>query len=366
MQVIAFTRRGARSSLRRVRGIVIHEVTPPELSIDGCLADIEALVEQVDPDAILPLDDASLWLTSCMVFERATVIGPSPDAATVALDKNGQIEAAAAAGLHVPPTRLVESSEELGRLIWPAVVKPAEAVRADGDRLTRPRGTIAADQDELDAAVPGLGGGPLLVQPYLHGVGEGVFGYVNDDGVASLSAHRRVRMVNPHGSASSACMSIDVDPELESGVRSLIADLDWRGLFMIELLRDDAGIAWFMELNGRAWGSLALARRRGFEYPAWAAQFAMGLPQSPATPSAPVPVTARHLGREIAHLLFVVRGPKSQAITSWPGTWATIKDLLHFSRDDRLYNWNPHRPSVLIGDTIGTLTELAGGRRAKR
>ncbi|MGX1793230.1 hypothetical protein ACWIDW_09870 [Microbacterium sp. NPDC055312] len=366
MQVVAFTRRGTRSALRRLRDVVVHEVTAPEDSIDRCLSDLAALVELVQPDGILPLDDASLWLTSCLVFEHAQLVGPSPDAVAVALDKNAQVQAAQTAGMPVPHTQLVHSVDELTDLDRPMVIKPAEAVRVEGDRLTRPRGAIVADQQELDAARAGLGAGPLLVQPYLTGVGEGVFGYVNEHGVAALSAHRRVRMVNPHGSASSACTSIEVDPLLELWVRELIDDLQWRGLFMVELLRDHEGVPWFMELNGRAWGSLALARRRGFEYPAWATQHALGLPQSPAAPTAPADITARHLGREIAHLLFVLRGPQSQAVTAWPGRWSTLRQLARVERGDRLYNWNPHRPSVLVGDTFDTLRDLAAGRKRTR
>jgi hypothetical protein len=44
---------------------------------------------------------------------------------------------------------------------------------------------------------------------------------------------------------------------------------NWRGLFMIELLRDPSENLWFIEFNARAWGSMALARRLGFEYPAF-------------------------------------------------------------------------------------------------
>lgn len=366
MQVVAFTRRGTRSALRRLRDVVVHEVTAPEDSIDRCLSEIAALVDLVRPDGILPLDDASLWLTSCLAYEHAELIGPSPDAVAIALDKHAQVTAAQAVGMPVPATRLVRSADELTDPDRPVVVKPAEAVRVDNDRLTRPRGSIVADRRELDAARTGLGAGPVLVQPYLSGVGEGVFGYVDEHGVAALSAHRRVRMVNPHGSASSACTSIEVDPMLELWVRELIADLHWQGLFMVELLRDDEGVPWFMELNGRAWGSLALARRRGFEYPAWAAQHALGLPQSPAAPTAPADITARHLGREIAHLLFVLRGPQSHAVTRWPGRWSTVRQLARVGRGDRLYNWNPHRPSVLVGDTFDTLRDLAAGRRKTR
>ena len=52
-------------------------------------------------------------------------------------------------------------------------------------------------------------------------------------------------------------------------------------MFMIELLRDRTGKVWFVELNGRPWGSMALSRRQGFEYPAWHVKLAID-PQSRA------------------------------------------------------------------------------------
>ena len=44
MQVVAFARRGTRSALSRMRDVIVPEVTPPEVSIEGCLADVAALV----------------------------------------------------------------------------------------------------------------------------------------------------------------------------------------------------------------------------------------------------------------------------------------------------------------------------------
>ena len=57
-----------------------------------------------------------------------------------------------------------------------------------------------------------------------------------------------------------------------------------------------------MELNGRAWGSMALARHRGYSYPSWAVRAALDPRFRPAEPAAPPELTARHLGREIVHL----------------------------------------------------------------
>ena len=69
-----------------------------------------------------------------------------------------------------------------------------------------------------------------------------------------------------------------------------------------------------MELNGRAWGSMALARRRGFEYPAWNVQAALDPDFVPVEPTDPPEILARHLGMELAHLAFVARGPQSKAL----------------------------------------------------
>ncbi|WP_217612385.1 hypothetical protein, partial [Deinococcus sp. GbtcB9] len=85
--VVAFARRGTRSALSRMRDVIVHEVTPPEVSIERCLADVAALVAQVQPDGILPPDDAPLWLTSCLIYDHAELVGPSPDAVAIALDK---------------------------------------------------------------------------------------------------------------------------------------------------------------------------------------------------------------------------------------------------------------------------------------
>ena len=77
-------------------------------------------------------------------------------------------------------------------------------------------------------------------------------------------------MMNPHGSGASACRLNPVEPGLSEAAERMMTGIGWRGPFMIELLRDDAGTAQFMELNGRLWGSTALVRRAGFDYPAWA------------------------------------------------------------------------------------------------
>jgi hypothetical protein len=133
---------------------------------------------------------------------------------------------------------------------------------------------------------------------------------------------------------------------------------------MIELLRDAEGRPWFMELNGRAWGSMALARRRGFEYPAWTVQAALDPDFVPAAPVDPPDILARHLGMELAHVAFVLRGPQSKALTKWPKLWPTLRAMIRPSRRNRLYNWRASEPDVLAADTWSFIRFFA--RRAAR
>ena len=348
-RVAAYTRSGEHPAVRRVRGVELHEVAPPEAGVERTLEDLRSLIRTLEPDALMPLDDASVLLSGTL--EGVTIAGPTGKRIEYALDKALQVEAARAAGLLVPPTAIVTSADELKVREFPAFVKPARALYEVNDRLTRPTGSVVADEEELERAAAEEWHPPLLVQPLLEGVGEGVFGLVAKNGVTALSAHRRVRMLNPQGSASSACESIAVDEELVAPIERFLTSIDWSGLFMVELLRDAEGRAWFMELNGRAWGSMALARRRGFEYPAWTVRAALDPDFVPVEPTDPPEILARHLGMELAHLAFVVRGPQSKALGSWPKLWPTIRAMGHTSRRNRLYNWRRSEPDVLAADT---------------
>jgi hypothetical protein len=290
------------------------------------------------------------------------VAGPDPAGAAFALDKAAQLAAVIDAGLAVPPTQAFEDIGSVYVDRWPVILKPADAVRRVGDRLVRPRGRICADRDELAAARATMTVGTVLRQGLVSGVGEGIFGLFDAEGPSELTAHRRVRMLNPHGSASSACESIAVDEDLAERVVSLLQKKNWRGLFMAEFLRDTHGRAWFMELNGRAWGSLSLARLRGYEYPAWAVQSALGLPHWPSPPEQPPHIVARHLGREIGHLGFVIRGPQTRADVTWPSVGRTVYELLRIRKGHRLYNWKPSQPGVLVRDTWHSVAELSRAR----
>jgi hypothetical protein len=145
-------------------------------------------------------------------------------------------------------------------------------------------------------------------------------------------------------------------PDLVKIGEAFIREAKWTGLFMIELLRDESGKPWFMEFNGRPWGSIALARRQGFEYPEWNVQFAINPHWRPDKLStAKAGIVCRNAGRELMHPLFVLKGPKSDALTRWPGFWKSLFDVARINFRDRFYNWRSDDAGVFVSDAFYTL-----------
>ncbi|MGH2975510.1 MAG: ATP-grasp domain-containing protein [Solirubrobacterales bacterium] len=368
-EVSAFAREGSKPPLRRVGSLELHSIAPPEVDSAASLADLRSLVERVGADGAMPLDDVSLCLCrDACADSGVALIGPRGRQAEIALDKRLQLEAAAAAGFAVPSTSFLDSPRCQEELELPLVVRPAVAVRERAGRLASSAGAATcADAAELERALAAFGEDEApMAQPQLRGTGEGIFGIATPEGVHAWSAHRRVRMMNPAGSGSSACESIPLEQPLRECAERLIRDIGWSGLFMIELLRDEAGAPWFIELNGRAWGSMALARAGGLEYPAWAAKLALGGTRDDLPVAAPLAQRrARHLGREIVHVLTVIRGPRSAAVP-WPSRLRTIRDVLSWRRGDRAYNWRRRLSELplLIDDTFSTVAGAIFRKRA--
>lgn len=370
-EVSAFGRAGTRPPLRRSSSIELHSITPPESDLGRAVADLRSLIEQLRPDGVMPLDDVALWLCrdACEGGD-VELVGPSGPQADLALDKRLQVVAAAAAGFAVPPTSFLDPPRERAELEFPLLVRPAVAARERAGGLASVAGAnVCASQAELEQALAAAGGEeavPMMAQPQLRGVSEGVFGLATPEGVRAWSAHRRVRMVNPAGSGSSACESIPLEDSLRERAERLVGGAEWSGLFMVELLRDEAGTPWFIELNGRAWGSMALARAANLEYPAWAAELALGLRRDGLPLSGPAGGRrARHLGREIVHVLTVMRGSHSAA-APWPSRSRTVRDVLSWRRGDRPYNWRRRLRELplLIDDTVSTVTRALRRKRA--
>jgi predicted ATP-grasp superfamily ATP-dependent carboligase len=356
-RVVAYTRRGRRPALRRLSGVQVLEVEAPERDAMRSAVEIAALVDLTGAAALMPLDDAAVWLCDQASLRHGSeVAGPTGRQAEIALDKRLQLMLAEKAGFRVPTTECVaRGSTELADIRYPAILKPALAVRLADGGLSRGRLSVWRDREALEADLRRRSG-PHLIQPVIEGIGEGLFGLSTGGRVEAWSAHRRLRMMNPKGSGSSACVAIPVDPSLAEAAARLVRSAGWTGMFMIELLRDRGGRSWFMELNGRPWGSMALARRMGMEYPAWAVDDMLGKPQHPFAPQPFEWVTCRHLGRELVHVLAVIRGSHDGS-TVWPPRWRTLVQVCRVRRGERWYNWRPGEIGFFVADTYQTVRD---------
>jgi len=365
--VTSIARRGHGSALRHSRKIVCHEICPPEQDIAQALRDMVSVLDSLsyphsDPILLFPLDDTAVWMCNELTLNGNWIlVGPGKSGADLALNKHQQTQLALKAGFKVPETGVASSvqqaialSEQIG---FPLVLKSVECTPVRNGRKIARRTRICANANELDAALREWNESiPLLLQKYVIGVGEGVFGLATPEGVQAWSAHRRLRMMNPHGSGASACVSIPVDQSIRQKTETLIRDGKWTGLFMIELLRDRSGEAWFVELNGRPWGSMALARRQGLEYPAWSACIALAHGSHIDTARTTSPgLVCRNLGRELMYLLFVIRGPRSAAMVDWPSIWTALRTILQTSPRERYYNWRRDDKKVFFADCFYTL-----------
>ncbi|HEV3323124.1 MAG TPA: hypothetical protein VG147_13165 [Solirubrobacteraceae bacterium] len=381
-RVTAFARRGRPVALRRLREVAIVEVTAPEHDLAACAEEVAALAAA--HELTMPLDDPAVLVADRGLPAEAPVAGPRGVQARMALDKRVQLRAAQAAGFAVAPwVELTSDGAGVAAVNghrptpgagephalelptgweFPAVLKPALAAEEHEGRLRRLAPRPVATEAEAQALLRTWGAAtPALVQRWVAGTGAGIFGIADDEGIHHLSAHRRVRMMNPAGSGSSACASAPVPTELVGPVQRLLGEAGWRGMFMVELLR--AGEEWwFMELNGRPWGSLALARRVGYEYPAWAAARALDH-AAPLPPSPPFEeLTCRHVGRELMHMLFVLRGPRGH-VGEWPGRRATLRAMLASGSPTAWYNLQPGTRGLFLEDTWRTVATQTWGRR---
>jgi predicted ATP-grasp superfamily ATP-dependent carboligase len=367
-EVIAFARKGRASALRHSRHVVCHEICAPETDLEAALSDLRSLMISVNHSAagvqrtLFPLDDKAVLLCSRVQIDDDWLLaGPRGAHAELALDKQLQTKVAGSAGFNVPKTALVRTANDIRNFIaaesYPIILKSANCVPTEAGRANTCPQWICANDGELERALREWGERlPLLAQPFIVGTGEGIFGLAAPDGIRAWSAHRRLRMMNPQGSGSSACISLPVSEDLRCNAEDFIQQTGWQGMFMIELLRDRMGTVFFVEFNGRPWGSMALSRRQHLEYPAWQVMLAADPHSQGGKTASPIPGTiSRHAGRELMHLLFVLRGPKSTALSDWPSMWKSVMEVFRSRPAETLYNWRREDKKVFLADVGYTI-----------
>lgn len=355
-EVFLFAREGALTALSH--GLFAHHIDriiAPEDDVEASLLELKVFWDSIGRPAIFPLDDISLWLVNGLALQipELTIIGARGLLADLALDKSKQIDVARAAGFAVLETC---TGDCICDMKFPRFAKGTLAAEHFNGRIVRTGGCRVTSAADLHEFVLGAGRSPVISQPCVEGVGEGVFGIAQNGRLLIASGHRRVRMMNPEGSGSSACESRALQEDEIDRTRKFLATCRWDGLFMLEFLRDSSGVSWFMELNGRPWGSMALARAQGFDYPKWAADLTLlGVePLPPPKEIAPVNMESRHLGRELIHIAHLLRPRRSTGERSH-SLLASLIGMFLPMRPVRFYNLRSAGWGVFLRDTAYSL-----------
>jgi predicted ATP-grasp superfamily ATP-dependent carboligase len=263
-----------------------HRVPPPEEGVDGFVNATRAAISAGEYELVFASGDAELLALSERRGELGAEMPYAPHEVVLrALDKLEVVRAAAEAGLHVPRTEPADDAS-LRTFALPVVVK----ARLHGDPAARGaparlEALVARTREEAVARIEelrALGAQPLL-QEHLIGRLAAHTVVVDRDGRVVARVQQRAEATWPPGvGASVRAETVPVDEELGAAVDRLVGRLGWFGLAELQLVEDAAGVPRLIDLNGRFYGSLALALAAGCNLPAvWAALATGRVPPAP-------------------------------------------------------------------------------------
>jgi predicted ATP-grasp superfamily ATP-dependent carboligase len=242
-----------------------HRIYPsPKKDVKKFVCWLNKLCETIQNPIIFPIgDDINLILIKHEV--RAKII--SSDPIEFAHNKYKLFNFASKCGILVPKTNLITKQSELKSKKFPCILKPCRSMYIKNNKVLSTKVHTAHTQKELLEKGGKLLNevGEFLLQEYVAGYGVGYFAIAKNGEVLSDFQHKRIREVPYTGGPSSLRESI-YDSDLDKASSKLLKKLSWSGLAMVEF-RKDGNKLYLMEINGRAWGSLALADHAGVDFP---------------------------------------------------------------------------------------------------
>jgi predicted ATP-grasp superfamily ATP-dependent carboligase len=282
-------------------------------SVEAYRADVAFAVDRHGCRLVLPLTDGSITALHGGGADAPPIAGPSRVAYAQAADKLAASRLAREVGIAVPDGVECNGADDIAAAVrdrgFPIVIKPARSRYVADDRIQATNVSLVRDAASLDAALAQgwVGQLPCLVQQFIRGTGAGVFVLYGPAGPVAWFAHRRLREKPPAGGVSVLCESIAPDADLKRAATRLLDALRWFGPAMVEFRVDPQGKPWFMEVNGRFWGSLQLAIDCGVDFPWLFYQLCLGRSVDPVTDYAVGRRLRWELG-DLDHLLLQLRG----------------------------------------------------------
>jgi predicted ATP-grasp superfamily ATP-dependent carboligase len=109
--------------------------------------------------------------------------------------------------------------------------------------------------------------GQFILQEYVTGAGYGVSMLYNQGQLRASFTHKRLEEKLASGGTSTKRVGTRCE-QLEVWARTILDELQWNGVAMVEFKYDEKKKkGWFIEINPRFWGSLALPYYSGMDFP---------------------------------------------------------------------------------------------------
>ncbi|MFC3960312.1 carboxylate--amine ligase [Halovivax cerinus] len=262
-----------------VHSAFCDEVVPicaPETDLLAYRDGLLSLARRDDVRAIVPVREADVYVLAAYRDEFAEhVKTPWPDRETLARvqDRCRLFDAANRADVGAPETALLSEVDDRERE-W--IVKPRYSILTDAYVDCDPAECVApptttylppGTDPDVDCLTAEMGHEPIC-QSYVRTPHEyGFFALYDDGAPVATFQHRQRRGYSYAGGPSAFRESVDI-PALEDAGLSLLDELDWQGLAMVEFLRDEeTGEFKLMEINPRFWSSLPFTVQAGVDFP---------------------------------------------------------------------------------------------------
>lgn len=319
------SRRSIGRASRYCRGFTERPGTP----IGEWLPD---LIAATQARALLAVSENDLLQLAALpaTIGGCAILTPRAGPLKTVLDKTETLRLAAAIGIDTPvtwqPSAEDDFAAQAARQSFPAVAKwsnpPAVLPLLEQAGIAFIKAEFLHDADALLAMVQRYR--PLcqwpLVQSYCAGDGIGQMIFMDRGDAVLRFQHRRVREWPPEGGTSTCCAAEPLDrhaAQMEKSI-ALLRAMDWQGPAMVEYRHDArAGVFWLMEVNGRFWGSLPLARHCRARF-AWEAYRRAVLNDDRPAPPPRTGRSARYMVPDTRRLLRVLFGAGEIADPMFP------------------------------------------------
>lgn len=305
-------------------------------STDDALGFVEAILKFVKEwaiDLVVPITD---WTIVPLSEHRerfnnlCKVVLPSPSSIELASDKYQTLQVAKSFGIKIPQTWLIESLHDLEAAQvtqFPAVIKDRFSVRWREGRAITGGVSYAYSRDELEHKVSErlVAAGDVLVQEFTAGTGVGFSCFIARDDARVPFQWKRIREVDPRGSASSCRESSELDEKIKSHSIQLIRRIGFEGIAMVEYKKvTGQADPVLMEINGRPWGSIALPIASGVDYPRYLIEWHLTGALPPKEKPYRAGITCRRLVGELTYLTNVRAGRPAYWPLPYPGFWSSL------------------------------------------